>query len=219
MNSFSRCGPLLALVDFNARLHKMHAGEPHFIGPHLFGNKTAHFNAESNRSLLVEMVCLPVEKQVTVLQCRLVPGRDVKFSKFWHGYAEIDVELLKSIATTARDPRYHLCELRCACTSSLFLTSFHEGMSQCHCENRIADELRTAMATSFQQSGEPCMHQTKRQAHKPWIRSRQPHIAFAGGNGQRSNVAQPSFGEDVAWSSQTVPSPGRWIDHDGLTTS
>jgi len=56
MNSFSHCGPLLALVDFNARLHKMHAGEPHFIGPHLFGNKTAHFNAESNRSLLLEMV-------------------------------------------------------------------------------------------------------------------------------------------------------------------
>ena len=34
--------------------------------------------------------------------------------------AEIDVELPKAIATTARDPRYHLSELQCACTSSLF---------------------------------------------------------------------------------------------------
>ena len=56
MNSFSRYGPLLALIDFNARFHKMHAGESHFIGPHIFGNKNAHFNAESNKSLLLEMV-------------------------------------------------------------------------------------------------------------------------------------------------------------------
>ena len=74
-----RHGPLLALGDFNARLHKMHAGESHFIGPHIFGNKNAYFNAESNnRSLLLEMceslglfvantgLDLPVEKQVTL---------------------------------------------------------------------------------------------------------------------------------------------------------
>ena len=66
--------------------------------------------------------------------------------------AEIDVELPKAIATTARDPRYHLSELQCAYTSSLFATSFHECILQCHCEHGTADELCTAMATSFQQS-------------------------------------------------------------------
>ena len=78
MNSLSRHGPLLALGAFNARLHKMHACESHLIGPHIFGNKNAHFNAESNRSSLLEM-CeslrlfvantgfdVPVEKPVTV---------------------------------------------------------------------------------------------------------------------------------------------------------
>ena len=55
--------------------------------------------------------------------------------------AEIDVELPKAIATTARSPRYHLSELQCACTSSLFATSFHECMLQCHCENGTADEI------------------------------------------------------------------------------
>ena len=50
-----RHGLLLALGDFNARLHKMHAGDSHFIGPHIFGNKNAYFNAESNRSFLLEM--------------------------------------------------------------------------------------------------------------------------------------------------------------------
>jgi len=73
-----RHGLLLALGDFNARLHKMHTGESHFIGPHIFGNKNAYFNAESNGSLLLEM-CeslglfvantgsdLPVEEEVTV---------------------------------------------------------------------------------------------------------------------------------------------------------
>ena len=90
--------------------------------------------------------------------------------------AEIDVELPKAIATTARDPRYHLSELQCARTSSLFATSFHECMLQCHCENGTADELCTAMATSFQQSAERCLHQTKRQARKPWISSRTLHL-------------------------------------------
>ena len=218
MNSFSRYGPLLALVDFNVRLHRMHAGESHFIGPHIFGNKNAHFNAESNRSLLLEMVsACPWKNKSPCYNVGSSPAGTLNSANFGvdmslaphqcPAIAEIDVELLKTIATTARDPRYHLSELRCACTSSVFVTSFHEGMSQCHCENRTADELRTAMATSFQQRGEPCMHQTRRQANKPWIRSLQPHIAFAGGNGQRSNVTQPSFGEDVAWSSQTVPSP------------
>ena len=32
------------------------------------------------------------------------------------------------------------------------------------------------MATSFQQNAERCLHQTKRQAHKPWISSRTLHI-------------------------------------------
>ena len=46
MSSLSRTGPLLALCDFNARLHKMHARESHLIGPQIFGNKNAYFNAE-----------------------------------------------------------------------------------------------------------------------------------------------------------------------------
>ena len=32
------------------------------------------------------------------------------------------------------------------------------------------------MATSFQQSAERCLHQTKRQARKPWISSRTLHL-------------------------------------------
>ena len=219
MNSLSRHGPLLALGDFNARLHKMHAGESHLIGPHIFGNKNAYFNAESNRSLLLEM-CealglfvantgfdLPVEKQVTVYNVGSSPAATLNSTNFgqidfllvgrewWYKIlsvascmdmslashhfpiiAEIDVELPKAIATTARDPRYHLSELQCACTSSLFATSFHECMLQCHCENGTADELCTAMATSFQQSAERCLHQTKRQARKPWISSRTLHL-------------------------------------------
>ena len=89
--------------------------------------------------------------------------------------AEIDVELPRVIATTARDPRYHLSEHQCACTSSLFATSFHECMLQCHCANGTANEVCTAMATSFQQSAELCLHQTKRHARKPWISSRTLH--------------------------------------------
>ena len=219
MNSLSRHGPLLALGDFNARLHKRHAGESHLIGPHIFGNKNAYFNAESNRSLLLEMrealglfvantgFDLPVEKQVTVYNVGSSPAATLNSTNFgqidfllvgrewWHKIlsvascmdmslashhfpiiAEIDVELPKAIATTARDPRYHLSELQSACTSSLFATYFHECMLQCHCENGTADELCTAMATSFQQSAERCLHQTKRQARKPWISSRTLHL-------------------------------------------
>ena len=97
MNSLSRHGPLLALGGFNAQLHKMHACESHLIGPHIFGNKNAHFNAESNRSLLLEMresripevvcckhwfrrVCGKTSRRV---QCRLVARSGFQFNKFW----------------------------------------------------------------------------------------------------------------------------------------
>lgn len=90
--------------------------------------------------------------------------------------AEIGVDLPITIATTSRGPRFHLCEPRSACTSSLFATSFHECMLQCYCENGIADEVCTAMAAFFQQSAERCMLQTKRQAHKPWINTRPLHL-------------------------------------------
>ena len=43
----------------STRLHKMHACESHLIGPHTFGNKEAHLNAESDRSLLLEMCKAP----------------------------------------------------------------------------------------------------------------------------------------------------------------
>ena len=197
----------------------MHAGESHLIGPHIFGNKNAYFNADSNRSLLLEM-CespglfvanagfnLPLAKQVTVYNVGSSPAATLNSTNFgqidfllvgrewWqknlsvascmdmslasHHFpiiAEIDVELPKAIATTARDPRYHLFGLQFACTSSLFATSFHECMLQCHCENGSADESCTAMATSFQQSAVRCLHQTKRQARKPWISSRTLHL-------------------------------------------
>ena len=93
MNSLSRHGPLLALGDFNARLHKMHAGESHLIGPHIFGNKNVYFNAESNRSLLLEM-CeslglfantgfdLPVQKQVTVYNVGSSPAATLNSTNF-----------------------------------------------------------------------------------------------------------------------------------------
>ena len=90
--------------------------------------------------------------------------------------AEIDVDLPKAIATTSRGPRFHLCELQSGPTSSLFATFFHECMLQCDCGNGTADELCSAMATSFQQSAERCLHRTKRQAHKPWISSRTLHL-------------------------------------------
>ena len=90
--------------------------------------------------------------------------------------AEIGVDLPKTIPTTSRGPRFHLCELQSACTSSLFATSFHECMLQCNCENGTADEVCAAMAASFQQSAERCMLQTKRQAHKPWINTRPLHL-------------------------------------------
>ena len=140
MNSFSRYGPLLALIDFNARFHKMHAGESHFFGPHIFGNKNAHFNAESNKSLLLEMVsaCPWEENKSPYYNVGSSPAGTLNSANFgmdmslaphhFPAIAEIDVELLKAIATTARDPRYHLSELRCACTSSLFVTS----MKACH---------------------------------------------------------------------------------------
>ena len=85
--------------------------------------------------------------------------------------AEIDVDLPRAIDTTS-----HLCELQSGPTSSLFATFFHECILQCDCENGTADELCSAMATSFQQSAERCLHQTKRQAHKPWISSRALHL-------------------------------------------
>ena len=217
MNSVSRHGPLLALDDFNAGLHKMHAGESHLIGPHIFGNKNAYFNADSNRSLLLDMCESPglfvanagfyLAKQVPVHNVGSSPAATLNSTNFgqidfllvgrewWqkklsvascmdmslasHHFpiiAEIDVELPKAIATTARDPRYHMFGLQFACTSSLFATSFHECMLQCHCENGSADELCTAMATSFQQSAVRCLHQTKRQARKPWISSRTLHL-------------------------------------------
>ena len=78
----------------NARLHKMHAGESHLIGPHTFGNKNAHFNAESNINLLLEM-CetlglfvantgfeLSVEKQVTVYNVGSSPAATLNSTNF-----------------------------------------------------------------------------------------------------------------------------------------
>ncbi len=51
-----------------------------------------------------------------------------------HGYvlgfpviAEIDVDLPKSIATTSRDPRFHLSEFQSGPTSSLFATFFRNA--------------------------------------------------------------------------------------------
>ena len=192
MNSLSRHGPLLALGDFNARLHKMHARESHLIGPHILGTK-AHSNAESNRSLLLEM-CeslglfvantgfeVPVEKHVTVYNVGSSPAATLSSANFgqidfllvgreWlHKIssvascmdmslashhcpviAEIDVDLPRAISTTSRGPRFHLSEPQSAPTSSLFVTFFHECMLQCDCENGTADELCSAMATSFQ---------------------------------------------------------------------
>ena len=100
--------------------------------------------------------------------------------------AEIDVDLPRAIATTSRDPRFHLCELQSGPTSSLFATFFHECMLQCDCENGTADELCSAMATSFQQSAGRCLHQTKRQAHKLWISSRTLHLLEERGQARAS---------------------------------
>ena len=98
MNAVSRHGPFLPLGDFNAGLHKMHACESHLIGPHTFGNKEAHLNAESDRSLLLEMCKspglfvantgfdLPVGKQVTKHNVGSLPAATLN-SCWWEGKA------------------------------------------------------------------------------------------------------------------------------------
>ena len=227
----------------------MHAGESHLIGPHTFGNKNAHFNAESNINLFLEM-CetlglfvantgfeLSVGKQVTVYNVGSSPAATLNSTNFgqldflpvggewWHKIstvascmdvslaphhfpliAEIGVDLPKTIATTSRGPRFHLCELQSACTSSLFATSFHECMLQCYCENGTADEVCTAMAASFQQSAERCMLQTKRQAHKPWINTRPLHFLEVRVRARASR--NPHLGKIFAWSRETVREDG-----------
>ena len=64
------------------------------IGPHIFGNKNAYFNAASNRSLLLEMweslglfvvntgFDLPVEKQVTVYTVGSSPAATLNSTNF-----------------------------------------------------------------------------------------------------------------------------------------
>ena len=86
-------------------------------------------------------------------------------------------------------------------------TFFHECMLQCDCENATADEVCSAMATSFEQI-------TPNQTTGAQTMEKQPHIASSGGKGQSSNLTQPTLGENSAWSRQTV----RENDRNGLVT-
>ena len=53
----SRHGPLYVVGDFNARIHKIfdEEADSRCLGPYVFGQTSAHIDAQSNRSLLLEL--------------------------------------------------------------------------------------------------------------------------------------------------------------------
>ena len=95
-------GPTLIYGDFNARLHRRNPDEEDFIGPYVFGNLNASFDAESNRELLLEQ-CRALEyrigntffnhdpqHQVTYYDLAASPMQDISYPTF----AQLDFLLM-----------------------------------------------------------------------------------------------------------------------------